>query len=73
MIDFITGLLSSVLHMNLKDPHDIPFALPLMIAAGLAFFNGFVILHWDAKETKQRAQAEADAPTVIASRSEQDR
>jgi hypothetical protein len=61
MIDMITGFFSTILGMNLKDPHDIPFALPLMLAAGIAFVNGFVVLHWIDKERKQESlQISAD-------------
>jgi len=39
MIDFILSVFSSVLNMDMRDHHDIPFALPLM----LAIFGGGLI------------------------------
>jgi len=38
--------------MNLKDPHDIPFALPLVFAAVMGFVIGFVLLHFIGNEAK---------------------
>ncbi|MGR8933387.1 MAG: hypothetical protein ACU837_03250 [Gammaproteobacteria bacterium] len=54
MIDLITGFLSFVLQINLKDPHETPFAMPLMIAAGIAFVNGFILLYWVEKDRKEQ-------------------
>jgi len=39
MIDFMLSIFSSVLNMDMRDHHDIPFALPLM----LAIFGGGLI------------------------------
>jgi hypothetical protein len=44
MLDFIFNIASGVLHMNLRDPHDIPFALPLVFSAVLGFVIGFILL-----------------------------
>lgn len=44
MRDFIFDILTSVLHMNLRDPHDIPFALPLMMAACTGLIIGFIFV-----------------------------
>jgi uncharacterized membrane protein YfcA len=53
MIDLIFSFASSILHMNLKDPHDIPFALPLVFSAVLGFIIGFIFLHFIGNENKQ--------------------
>ena len=44
MLDFIFSIASGILHMNLRDPHDIPFALPLVFSACLGFVLGFVLI-----------------------------
>ena len=53
MLDLIFNFASSVLHMNLKDPHDIPFALPLVFASVLGFVIGFIIIQFIGNEQKQ--------------------
>lgn len=52
MLDFMLMLASSVLQMNLRDHHDIPFALPLVFAAVLGFIIGFIILKFIGNEQK---------------------
>jgi len=52
MLDLIFKFASGVLQMNLRDPHDIPFALPLVFAAVLGFVIGFVILQFIGNERK---------------------
>jgi hypothetical protein len=44
MLDFIFSIASGILQMNLRDPHDIPFALPLVFSACLGFVIGFVLI-----------------------------
>lgn len=52
MLDLIFGFASGVLQMNLRDPHDIPFALPLVFAAVLGFVLGFILLQFIGNEQK---------------------
>lgn len=52
MLDLIFNFASNILHMNLRDPHDIPFALPLVFSAVLGFIFGFILLHFIGKEEK---------------------
>lgn len=52
MLDLIFNFLSGVLQMNLRDPHDIPFALPLVFSAVLGFVIGFTFLHFLGNENK---------------------
>jgi len=52
MLDLIFTFASSVLQMNLKDPHDIPFALPLVFAAVLGFVMGFILIQFLGNEKK---------------------
>lgn len=56
MKDFIFDILTSVLHMNLRDPHDIPFALPLMMAACTGLIIGFVFVTLIDREHKADRQ-----------------
>lgn len=53
MIDFLFSVASGILQMNLRDPHDIPFALPLVFSAVLGFVIGFVLLQFIGNENKQ--------------------
>lgn len=57
MIDFMLSIASSILHMNLRDHHDIPFALPLVFAAVSGFVIGFIILKLIGNEQKQDAES----------------
>lgn len=52
MKDFIFGIASNVLQMNLRDPHEIPFALPLVFAAVLGFVIGFILLQLIGNEQR---------------------
>jgi hypothetical protein len=58
MLDLILSFASSILHMNLRDHHDIPFALPLVFAAVLGFVIGFIILKFIGNEQKEDAEQE---------------
>ena len=44
MIDFILNIFSSVLQMDMRDHHNIPFALPLIVALTVGGSIGFTIL-----------------------------
>ncbi len=52
MLDLIFSFASGILQMNLRDPHDIPFALPLVFAATLGFVLGFILLKFIGNEQK---------------------
>ncbi len=53
MIDLIFSFASGILQMNLRDPHDIPFALPLVFCAVLGFVMAFILLQFIGNEQKQ--------------------
>lgn len=53
MLDFMLSIFSTVFQMNMRDHHDIPFALPLVMAALMGFIIGFTILHFIGNEQKQ--------------------
>lgn len=46
MLDFMLSIFSGIFQMNMRDHHDIPFALPLVMAALTGFIIGFAILHF---------------------------
>lgn len=54
IIDFMLGIFSTVLQMNLRDHHEIPFALPLVTASFTGFIVGFIILKFIGNEEKQK-------------------
>ncbi len=56
MLDLIFSFASGILQMNLRDPHDIPFALPLVFAAVLGFVLGFILLQFIGNEQKQQRE-----------------
>lgn len=56
MLDLIFNFASGILHMNLRDPHDIPFALPLVFSAVLGFIMGFIMLHYIGNEHKSERE-----------------
>ena len=58
MIDLIFNFASSILQMNLRNPHDIPFALPLVFCAVLGFTLGFILLQFIGNEHKQENKEE---------------
>ncbi len=50
MIDFILNIFSSLLQMDMRDHHDIPFALPLVIACFVGGIIGFTIVRFIGNE-----------------------
>ncbi|NOT84493.1 MAG: hypothetical protein HOP02_06850 [Methylococcaceae bacterium] len=52
MIDFIFNTLSAFFQMNLRDPHDVPFAMPLMMGAIPGLTIGFYIVSLLGNEEK---------------------
>lgn len=54
LLNYILAFFSGILHMNLKDPHDIPFALPLVTASVTGFIIGFTILRFIGNEERER-------------------
>lgn len=53
MLDLIFGFASGILQMNIRDPHDIPFALPIVFCAVFGFVLGFILLKFIGNEQKQ--------------------
>ena len=53
MIDFMLSIFSSVLQMDMRDHHEIPFALPLIMAGTVGGLIGFTILRFIGNEHKE--------------------
>lgn len=58
MKDLIFNFAYSILQLDLRDPHDIPFALPLVFCAFLGFTLGFIFLKFIDIEHKQENNLE---------------
>jgi len=52
MLDFILSVFSSMFQMNMRDHHEIPFAMPLMMACLVGGLIGFTIVKFLVKEQK---------------------
>ena len=52
MIDFFLGIFSTMFQMNMRDHHDMPFAMPLMMACLVGGLVGFIIVKYIFKEQK---------------------
>lgn len=50
MIAFLLNILSTALSMDLRDHHDISFALPLLMACFVGWIIGFTILRFIGNE-----------------------
>lgn len=46
MIDLMLKFFSAILGMNMRDHHDIPFALPLMLFIFIGFLISIIVLHF---------------------------
>jgi len=46
MVDLMLSLFSAVLGMNMRDHHDIPFALPLLLFIFIGFLVSTIVLHF---------------------------
>ena len=53
MLDLMLNVLSSVLQVNLRDHHDIPFALPLLMFMFLGFLISLIVLKFIIKEENE--------------------
>ncbi len=57
MLDFILGIFSSVLQMDMRDHHEIPFALPLVMAGFVGGLIGFTIIRFIGNEQDEDREA----------------
>lgn len=56
MIDFFLGIFSTMFQMNMRDHHEMPFAMPLMMACLVGGLVGFIIVKYVVKEQKDDAE-----------------
>ena len=56
MIDFFLNIFSTIFQMNMRDHHEIPFAMPLMMACLVGGLVGFIIVKYVVKEQKQDSE-----------------
>jgi len=56
MIDFFLNIFSTMFQMNMRDHHDMPFAMPLMMACLVGGLVGFIIVKYIVKEQKDDAE-----------------
>ena len=52
ILNYGLAFFSTILQMNLRDHHDIPFALPLVAASMVGFIVGFTILKFIGNEER---------------------
>lgn len=57
MIDFMLSIFSTALQMDMRDHHDIPFALPLLMACFVGGIIGFTILRFIGNEQEEDREA----------------
>ncbi len=56
MIDFLLGIFSEMFQMNMRDHHDMPFAMPLMMACLVGGLVGFIIVKFVVKEQQDDSE-----------------
>jgi hypothetical protein len=50
MLDFVLSIFSSALQMDMRDHHDIPFALPIVMAVVIGGLFGTLIIRFIGNE-----------------------
>ena len=60
MIDFVLNIFSTILQMDMRNHHDIPFALPLMMASVTGIIIGFTILKFIGNEEETEVEASTE-------------
>jgi len=56
MLDFMLSIFSAILGMNMRDHHDIPFALPLLFFIFLGFIISITVLKSIGNEEKEESK-----------------
>lgn len=56
MLDFMLKIFSGILGMNLRDHHDIPFALPLLFFIFLGFIITITVLQFIGNEPAEHSE-----------------
>ncbi|MCK5889155.1 MAG: hypothetical protein KAG19_04360 [Methylococcales bacterium] len=57
MIDFVLSIFSTALQMDMRDHHDIPFALPLLMACFVGGIIGFTLVRFIGNEQAEDKEA----------------
>lgn len=55
MLDFMLKVFSTVLQVNMRDHHDVPFALPLLFFIFLSFIITITVLHFIGNEKTENS------------------
>jgi hypothetical protein len=63
MIDFVLDIFSTMFQMDMRNHHDIPFALPLLMACFVGGTIGFTILRFIGNEQEEDREAAAQLMT----------
>lgn len=62
MLNFMLSIFSTFVQMDMRDHHEIPFALPLVAASITGFIIGFTILQFIGNEEQHKHETDvADA------------
>jgi hypothetical protein len=56
MLNLMLSMFSAILGVNLRDHHDIPFALPLLFFIFLSFFVTITVLHFIGNNNDEPAE-----------------
>jgi hypothetical protein len=56
MLDFMLSIFSAVLQVNMRDHHDVPFALPLLFFIVLGFLISMVVLKFIGNEETENLE-----------------
>jgi hypothetical protein len=56
MVDFMLKIFSAILGMNMRDHHDIPFALPLLFFIILGFLITITVLHFIGNDSDEPSE-----------------
>jgi hypothetical protein len=56
MLDFMLSIFSAILGMNMRDHHDIPFALPLLFFIFLGALISFTVLKFIGNEETKESE-----------------
>jgi hypothetical protein len=56
MLDFMLGIFSAILGVNMRDHHDIPFALPLLFFIFLGAIITMTVLHFIGNENEDTSE-----------------
>lgn len=64
MIDFVLNIFSTVLQMDMRNHHDIPFALPMIVAGFVGGMIGFTILKFIGNEQAEPEKNDANKKEI---------